>query len=83
MKIPPSERWKQLKEKFLQEIEAIDCATPWSETIPEWWTEMDYVKHYILTDLKEEMEFAEICRAMSVDREALKKLVIAANKVNV
>lgn len=46
-KTNPKERYKQALVSFIEELEAIDCATPYSIVEPEWWLDMSDLERIV------------------------------------
>lgn len=45
--VPPCVQWDDLKQDFLDRINQIDGETPWSESEPSWWLEMQQIARAI------------------------------------
>ena len=43
----PSEKWENLKKYILAQTEKIDKETPWQNTEPEWWLEMQTIERNV------------------------------------
>lgn len=54
MTITPKQQWEKLKREIKQRIDEIDKETPFSDTEPEWWLEMQTLRRSIQNKTKKE-----------------------------
>lgn len=48
----PKEKFEQACKDFLVELISIDQETPWRETEPQWWLNMQDIQKYVISKMQ-------------------------------